>query len=134
MIELQKSTLMSEPFKVALSKVASCHDLDPKVAYRVMRTVKVLEGKLHECRKEWIGIVKKYVPVDEKNNFVVDKEKNEFAWNEGVDAETAKKEIKDFGDYMVSVDRDRFELDQLAPAKLAPTELAMLESLVNEPE
>lgn len=134
MIELSRAILMSEPFKQSMSKVATCQALDPKVAYRVMRTVKILEGRLHECRKDWIALVKKYVPIDEKNNFVVDKEKNEFAWLDGVDSAVAKKEIEEFGEVKVSIDRDRFELDHFAPAKLAPTDLASLEPLLNSPE
>lgn len=134
MIELAKSSLRSQSFKVALTKLADCPSLDSKVAYRLMRTVKALDKEAVTTHNGWIELLKKFVPVNEAGSFVLNEEKTEFAWSEGVDPAEAKKEILAFGESLITLDRDRFELEQLAPACLSASELAALEPLINQPE
>jgi len=134
MIEIAKSSLRSPSFRAALTKLADCPTLDAKVAYRIMRTVKALDTGAVTTHNEWVDLLKKFVPVNDAGSFVLNEEKTEFAWSEGVDPAEAKKEIMAFGSTLLSVDRDRFELEQLAPACLSASDLAALEPLINQPE
>ena len=134
MIEIAKSTLRSTGFRTSLTKLAECQTLDTKVAYRLMRTMKLLDKGAIDTQKGWVELLKKYVPVDAEGKFTLNDAGTEFAWLETVDPEEAKKAIMAFGETNISVDRDRFELDDFKPAKLSAVDLAELEPLYNQPE
>lgn len=134
MIEIAKSALRSTSFRTALSKLTECPSLDTKVAYRLMRTAKLIDRGADETQKGWVDLLKKYVPMDETGKFLLNEALTEFAWFETVDPEEAKKAIVAFGETNISIDRDRFELDDLAPARLSAVDMAALEPLYNQPE
>jgi nanoRNase/pAp phosphatase (c-di-AMP/oligoRNAs hydrolase) len=133
MIEITKKDLLSQDFKVAMTKVAMCSKFEPKVAYRVMRTTKNLETCFKEVQKDFALLVKTVAKVDVKGNPVLNADKTDYEFLDSVTKEEAIKKLEAFVSDTIKVDRDRFELEQFAPAGLTPADLAILQPLINEP-
>jgi hypothetical protein len=127
-MELSNTLLLSGEFRKALTKLATCQDLDVKVAYNVMRFVKEVEKFVVISRNSWVELLRKYVPVGEDGNFVM--ENGEFKWLEGTMPEEAKSAIDAFGHAKHTIDRHPLDLDGLAPAKLSPADLSILEQIL----
>ena len=96
----------------------------------MMRTAKALESKLKESQTEWVALGTKLVKKDETGNFVLNADKSDFEFLEGVNAADAKTAIEDFGEKEVIIDRLKFTFDDIAPAKLSPAELSVIECLL----
>lgn len=134
MITLTKKDLLSNDFKIAMTRVATCRKLDTKVAYRVMRTTKLLEGELKKVQKDFSGLVKTIAKVDVKGNPILNEDKTDYEFLEGVKKEDAVSKLESFVSAEVSIDRERFELEDFTPAELSPSDMAILEPLFNQPE
>lgn len=132
MFKLDYSRLRSDSFAQALKKISACTDFDPKTAYRIMRTSKVLNDVFLDSQKEWVALLSKYVPKD-GNSWKMNESGSDFLWNEGVNPEQVKKEIKEFGEKTIEVERYPFSLEELAPAKLSASEMDSLGELIIPP-
>jgi hypothetical protein len=134
MIEITKKDLLSNDFKIAMTKIATCTRFNSTTAYRVMRTVKLLESSLKDVQKDFLGVVKDVAKLDIKGNPLLNDDKSDYEFKEGITKEDAVKKLDDFVSGIIKINRDRFELDDFAPACLSPADLAMVLPLVNEPE
>jgi len=135
MMTLTKGDLFSDGLRMALTKVASCNGLYTKVAYSYMRLLKILEKELKSANLQKIEILKKYVnvSVEDPSKFQLNETKTDFLFKYGVDAAAAKKELEDFAGQEVTIDRDKFEVEKMEPAKLTPSEIGTLEFMFNQP-
>jgi len=134
MIKIVKKDLLSNDFKAAMTKVATCSKLNTQTTYRVMRTTKLLEAALKKTQKEFSEIVKSVAETDIKGNPLLNEDKTDYVFKSGVEKEDAVKKLEDFVSGTIEIDRERFELDDLSPAGLTAVDLAMLEPLYNQPE
>lgn len=128
MFKIEKRVLLSPSFKGSMAKLANCSDFKMKVGYNIMRTAKALEKELVKAQNELNEIKKKYSEMDGEN-FKLNDAKDDLLWKEGMAAE-AKKAIEDFGVSEVLIDRQKFSLEDMAPAKLTPGDLANLDPLL----
>lgn len=135
MFKLTYKELRDPQFRNAMLKLSNCSEYkDHKVAHNIMRMAKVLERELKRTQDDWIVLAEKYIQRTENGAFKMNETKTDFAWAEGVDKTTAEAAIEEFGKKEVVVERFKLKLDDIAPAKLSPADLAALEPLVTSPE
>lgn len=129
MFKIEKRVLLSPGFKDSMSKLANCAEFKVKVGYNIMRTAKALEKELVKSQNELNEIKKKYAECDENGTFKLSEAKNDLLWKPGTEQD-AKTAIEAFGLSEALVDRQKFSLEDLAPAKLTPADLANLDPLL----
>jgi hypothetical protein len=130
MFKLTNKELRDPHFIRAMAKLINCPDFEYKTAYNIMRASKVLETKLKDSQKEWVTLGKKYIKLDGKGNFLA--EEGKFVFQENINPEEAEKTIEEFMAKEHLVDRHKFKLDLLAPAKLTPNEISTIEFMIEE--
>lgn len=131
MFKLSYKELRDNAFISAMAKLTNCSEYkDIKTSYNVMRMGKTLEEKLKESQKEWIEMADKLIKRDDKGNFA--HTNNDFVWKHGVSADEGHKTIEDFLKKEIIIDRYKLKLEDMAPAKLSPNELAAIEPVFTE--
>lgn len=130
MFKITYKELRSPQFSQSLTKLASCTELAPKVAYNIARTAAVLGRELTTSQKKWIAASKPLFKLDDAGSFMPNATKEFFVLNEGVDEGDAKEKVEEFLNHEVLVERFKLKVEDLAPAKLSPQDLIALEPLL----
>lgn len=130
MITLNYATLRSDAFRLSLTRLVNCRDFDQQTAYRLMRVATDLEKHLRTSHEEWKALIIGKVKVGDNGQFKTNEANDDFEYEDGVDAEAVRASIREFGKKEISVERFKFPLEKLAPAKLSPSDLTILEPLI----
>jgi hypothetical protein len=130
MIELSYKELSATPFIQAMNKINQCTDFKMKVGYKVMMLSKDLQKFFEKAKSEYAAMME---AIAEKENglFKTHPETKEYIWKDGVDKEDAEKKIEEFQNQKVTVDKPKFNIEDLAPAKLSPADMNSLEPLLH---
>lgn len=132
MFKISFKELRDNDFLSAMAKLTQCSEYkDVKVSYNIMRLGKALESKLKDTQKEWVALGDTLIQRDAKGNFA--SKDGDFLWKDGVDVVEAHKKVEEFLNKEVVVERFKLKLDDIAPAKLTPSQLGAIEQLVAEP-
>jgi len=129
MIQLMRSELRKPQFRAAITKISECSKLDTKVAYNFMRLIRVIDKLSHEVMVGFNDFVAEHVETDAEGKFLLNDEMNEFRWKSGVDGDSAKKALHEFGTGQLDTGRETFTLDDLAPVGLTVLDLEAIEPL-----
>lgn len=131
MFKLSYQELRDQNFLAAMGKIVGCSEYkDIKVSYNIGRMKTVIDQKLKKSQEEWLELANPAVEKDERGNFKVDREKGTLLFKEGIDAEEMQKKIEEFTKREVIIERFKLKLDDLAPAKLSPADLSVLEPMI----
>lgn len=130
MITLMRCELRRPQFRAAISKIAECPTLDIKVAENFMRLIRVIDKLTHEVMVGFKDFVAEHVEVDEAGNFLLNDKMEEFRWKPGVNPDSAKKILHEFGKGVLETGRETFAIGDLAPAGLTVLDLAAIEPLL----
>lgn len=133
MIILKYASLRSDSFKTSFTKLTNADKLDVKTTYNIMRLANLLEGHVKTSQKEWIKLLTKYVQTDGMQ-WKLNEDKSDFAYLDGIDAETAKAAVNEFLAKTVEIDRHKLDLNLLEGAGLSANDLAILTDIISIPE
>jgi hypothetical protein len=122
MIEISLGQLRAPAFSQACGKIMNTPGLEPKVAYHVMRTVKLFEQELKLANEAFKKLVNEWAVLVEgkPDNFQVPPEKLE-EWN---------KVVTNFHEAKIKVDKYRWKLSDLEKAQLTPADYMAIEPLI----
>jgi hypothetical protein len=136
MMTLKKGDLFKQSLSMSFRKLSGCNAFKPKVAYNLMRLSKILEQESKRFREEQIELTKKYVDWENEltKSFKMNEEKSDFLWRDGVDVPAARRELEEFLAQEFTVNRFKFEVEDLEPAKLTPVDYDALDFMINQPE
>lgn len=134
MFKISYRDLRSEHSLNALQKLTQCPHLPHKVAYNVMRMSKVLDQELRKSQEEWVKLAEKIIVQEKGENGVIrfKFEGGNPVFVEGIDPEDGKRQIKEYNDKEVIIERHKINVEDLANAKLSPAEMLALEWMITE--
>lgn len=130
MFKISYKELRSTNFRTALSKLATCTDLDFKTSYHIARTTKELERAYAKSQKEWVDTAEPILEKDEKGLFKVDDEG--FHFKPEVDKTEADKRVGAYLDKEVLVERHKINPEKIHVAKLSPADYAALAPMLED--
>jgi hypothetical protein len=129
MVTLKYSVLRSDVFRVAMVKLANCQ-MDTDKSKKLLDLCIKLEQELKKSQVEWQELLKPACKVED-NHFMMNEDKTDFAWLDGVDPNMMRAKIMEFANKDVNVeDFERLEIE-LTDGKFSPLEIAALDAIVS---
>lgn len=127
--------LLNPGFTSALMKMDRCDQYkSEKVAWNIMRTVKLIQPKIAAAEKERAAFFEKHAKPDlEKGGFSVKRDAHgmpSLDWKEEFSREEVEKNLDAIAEKEVVFDRHKVDLKDLANVGLSPAELGAIENMV----
>lgn len=134
MFTILTKDLLADQFRISVNKLAIATGYSTRISYNIARTVKVLDAKLTDAKKEVHALKVKFHKKNAEGNFIVTEDKTGLELMDGVTKGDVEAAFADLGEKVVTVDRNIFTLEDLAPAKLSPADLITLECMIDQQE
>lgn len=125
MIELTWGTVRTESFQNALGRVASCTDLDFKIAYSASRILSKIKSELDAADDMYKKLLSKHADIDKEQGTYKVRPENLELW---------KKEVSEFLDTKFVIEKNKLQVSSLEKVKLSPAEILALEPIVYDLE
>lgn len=133
MITLSYDTVRKDRnFGQALSKLGSCRNFRPKVAYDIGKVIRKIESENKNANELWNKVLAKYCELDDKG---APKQENGMFKLKTDAASEFEKEAKEFFALTFTIDWNKINLMDLEAVKdpaLTPDEIMSLEPLIDE--